>query len=105
MPLLRSFLAYYVNLSCFRDKTPSEQPGNAAFCVHINIHGGGVLGKAGHRHNAAADDDHKPSTGGKAMMTGSAFIDLYYETYSESVDNAVIAVNVYVLYSDTAAKY
>ena len=25
-----------------------------------------MLGKAGHRHNAAADDDHKPSTGGKA---------------------------------------
>ena len=42
---------------------------------------------------------------GTAMMTGSAFIDLYYETYSESVDNAVIAVNVYVLDSDTAAKY
>ena len=39
------------------------------------------------------------------MMTGSTFIDLYYETYSESVDNAVIAVNVYVLDSDTAAKY
>ncbi len=42
---------------------------------------------------------------GTAMMTGSAFIDLYYETYSESVDNAVIAVNVYVLDSDTTAKY
>lgn len=42
---------------------------------------------------------------GIAMMTGSAFIDLYYETYAESVDNAVIAVNVYVLDSDTAAKY
>ena len=42
---------------------------------------------------------------GTAMMTGNAFIDLYYETYSESVDNAVIAVNVYVLDSDTAAKY
>lgn len=42
---------------------------------------------------------------GTAMMTGSAFIDLYYETYSESVDNAAIAVNVYVLDSDTAAKY
>ena len=38
---------------------------------------------------------------GTAMMTGSTFIDLYYETYSESVDNAVIAVNVYVL--DAAA--
>ena len=36
------------------------------------------------------------------MMT-SARLDLYYETYSESVDNAVIAVNVYVLDSDTAA--
>lgn len=42
---------------------------------------------------------------GTAMMNGTAFIDLYYETYSESVDSAVISVNVYVLDSDTAAKY
>ena len=34
---------------------------------------------------------------GTAMMTGHAFIDLYYETYDESVDNAVIPVTVYVL--------
>ena len=39
------------------------------------------------------------------MMTGHAFIDLYYETYEESVDNAVIPVTVYVLDDETAAKY
>ena len=43
--------------------------------------------------------------GGTAMMTGHAFIDLYYETYEESVDNAVIPVTVYVLDDETAAKY
>ena len=42
---------------------------------------------------------------GAAMMTGHAFIDLYYETYDESVDNAVIPVTVYVLDDETAAKY
>ena len=42
---------------------------------------------------------------GTAMMTGHAFIDLYYETYDESVDNAVIPVTVYVLDDETAAKY
>ena len=42
---------------------------------------------------------------GTAMMTGHAFIDLYYETYEESVDNAVIPVTVYVLDDETAAKY
>lgn len=42
---------------------------------------------------------------GAAMMTGHAFIDLYYETYDESVDSAVISVTVYVLDSDTAAAY
>lgn len=42
---------------------------------------------------------------GTAMMEGSAFIDLYYETYSESVDSAVIPVTVYVLDDETAAKY
>ena len=39
------------------------------------------------------------------MMEGSAFIDLYYETYDESVMSAVIPVNVYVLDDETAAKY
>ena len=38
-------------------------------------------------------------------MTGHAFIDLYYETYAESVKSAVIAVNVYVLDDETAAQY
>ena len=42
---------------------------------------------------------------GIAMMDGRAFIDLYYETYSESVDNAVIPVTVYVLDAETAAQY
>ena len=42
---------------------------------------------------------------GTAMMTGHAFIDLYYETYAESVKSAVIPVNVYVLDAETAAQY
>lgn len=42
---------------------------------------------------------------GAAMMQGSAFIDLYYETYDESVMSAVIPVTVYVLDDETAAKY
>lgn len=42
---------------------------------------------------------------GTALQTGSAFIDLYYETYDESVDNAVISVTVYVLDDETAARY
>lgn len=42
---------------------------------------------------------------GTAMQTGHAFIDLYYETYDESVENAVISVTVYVLDADTAAAY
>ena len=42
---------------------------------------------------------------GTAMMQGSAFIDLYYETYDESVMSAVIPVTVYVLDDETAAKY
>ena len=42
---------------------------------------------------------------GAAMMEGSAFLDLYYETYDESVTSAVIPVTVYVLDDETAAKY
>lgn len=42
---------------------------------------------------------------GTPLMQGSAFIDLYYETYDESVDSAVIPVTVYVLDDETAAKY
>lgn len=42
---------------------------------------------------------------GTALMQGAAFIDLYYETYDESVDSAVIPVTVYVLDDETAAKY
>ena len=42
---------------------------------------------------------------GTAMMTGHAFIDLYYETYAESVENAVIPVTVYVIDDEVAAQY
>jgi len=42
---------------------------------------------------------------GIAMMSGHAFIDLYYETYAESVKNAVIPVTIYVLDEETAAQY
>lgn len=42
---------------------------------------------------------------GIAMMDGRAFIDLYYETYDESVKNAVIPVTIYVLDRETAAQY
>lgn len=42
---------------------------------------------------------------GTAMMTGHAFIDLYYETYEESVKNAVIPVTVYVIDDEVAAEY
>lgn len=42
---------------------------------------------------------------GTAMQTGHAFIDLYYETYDESVKNAVISVNVYVIDDEVAALY
>ena len=46
----------------------SEQAGDLAVHVHVNIHGGGVLGQAGHRHDAAADDDHKARTGGEPHL-------------------------------------
>lgn len=42
---------------------------------------------------------------GTAMMTGHVFIDLYYETYDESVENAVIPVTVYVIDDAVAAQY
>ena len=42
---------------------------------------------------------------GTAMMDGRAFIDLYYETYEESLKNAVIPVTIYVLDEETAARY
>lgn len=42
---------------------------------------------------------------GTALMNGHAFIDLYYETYDESLKNAVIPVTVYLLDDVTAAKY
>ena len=42
---------------------------------------------------------------GTSMMNGHAFIDLYYETYDESLKNAVIPVTVYLLDEETAARY
>ena len=42
---------------------------------------------------------------GTAMLQGKAFIDLYYETYDESVASAGIPVTVYLLDEETAAKY
>lgn len=42
---------------------------------------------------------------GTAMMEGHAFIDLYYETYEESVTSAVVPVTVYVIDDETAAAY
>ena len=42
---------------------------------------------------------------GTAMMASHAFIDLYYETYDESVTSAVIPVTVYVIDDETAAAY
>ena len=42
---------------------------------------------------------------GTALVQGKAFIDLYYETYEESVESAVIPVTVYVLDDETAARY
>ena len=46
----------------------SEQAGDLAVHVHVNIHGGGVLGQAGHRHDAATDDDHEARTGGEPHL-------------------------------------
>ncbi len=42
---------------------------------------------------------------GIAMMDGRAFVDLYYETYAESLQYGVGSVNVYVLDDETAQKY
>ena len=42
---------------------------------------------------------------GTALMTGHAFVDLYYETYAESVTSAVIPVTVYVIDDEVAAQY
>lgn len=42
---------------------------------------------------------------GTALMTGHAFVDLYYETYEESVESAVIPVTVYVIDDAVAAQY
>ena len=42
---------------------------------------------------------------GTALVTGHAFVDLYYQTYDESVESAVIPVTVYVIDDEVAAQY
>ena len=36
--------------------------------IHVNVHGSGVLGQTGHRHDAAADNDHKARTGAQTHL-------------------------------------
>lgn len=42
---------------------------------------------------------------GTALVTGHAFVDLYYQTYEESVESAVIPVTVYVIDDAVAVQY
>lgn len=42
---------------------------------------------------------------GTALVSGHAFVDLYYQTYEESVESAVIPVTVYVIDDGVAAQY
>lgn len=42
---------------------------------------------------------------GTALITGHAFVDLYYQTYEESVESAVVPVTVYIIDDDVAAQY
>lgn len=42
---------------------------------------------------------------GTALMSGHAFVDLYYQTYEESVESAVVPVTVYVIDDAVAAQY
>lgn len=42
---------------------------------------------------------------GTAMMEGHAFVDLYYQTYEESVQSAVVPVTVYIIDDAVAAQY
>ena len=46
-----------------------------------------------------------PPTPARLWCRERLSIDLYYETYEESVENAVIPVTVYVLDDETAARY
>ena len=39
------------------------------------------------------------------MMEGHAFVDLYYQTYQESVESAVVPVTVYIIDDDVASRY
>ena len=45
----------------------SEQTRDLPVYIHVNVHGSGVLGQTGHRHDAAADNDHKARTGGSTV--------------------------------------
>ena len=47
----------------------SEQAGDLAVDIHINVHRSRVLGQAGHRHDAAADHDHESGTGREPNLT------------------------------------
>lgn len=42
---------------------------------------------------------------GSAMVAGHAFIDLFYDTKQQAIENAVVSVNVYLIDADTAAQY
>ena len=42
---------------------------------------------------------------GTAMMEGHAFVDLYYQTYQDSVESAVVPVTVYIIDDDVASRY
>lgn len=42
---------------------------------------------------------------GTALTSGHAFVDLYYQTYDESVESAVIPVTVYIIDDSVAAQY
>ena len=41
----------------------SEQASDLAVGVHVDAHGGGLLGQARHGHDIAADDHHETGTG------------------------------------------
>ena len=46
----------------------SEQAGDFAVGVYVDIHGGGLFGQTGHGHDVAADDDHEACTGSAASV-------------------------------------
>ena len=62
---LRRGILYFTILPKFYQ---SEQTRDLPVYIHVNVHGGGVLGQAGHRHDAAADNDHKARTGAQTHL-------------------------------------